>query len=320
MGHFVFRFLTFIFSVSLLPWTAQASEKSLKKVSIVITQFVSHGALDAVRDGAMESIQACAKGKFDVEFDLTNASSNTIIARQIAQKHASDQPDVIVAISTLSAQSVLSAVKGRIPLVFGAITDPESARIVGKNVTGVTDKPPFRDQLLFVKDLLPSLKNLAILYNPGEDNSRAAVAELTEISKDLDIKLTAIAVSKSTDIPQAVIKATQGAQGIFIANDNLIASSFESLIRVANGRKIPVFASDVMLVGRGAIGMRGIDYRTIGHQAGLQVCEILQGKLLKDIPISHPTDLKLYLNQKAATTVGIIFSKTMLKEAHKIFS
>lgn len=118
MGHFVFRFLTFIFSVSLLPWTAQASEKSLKKVSIVITQFVSHGALDAVRDGAMESIQACAKGKFDVEFDLTNASSNTIIARQIAQKHASDQPDVIVAISTLSAQSVLSAVKGRIPLVF----------------------------------------------------------------------------------------------------------------------------------------------------------------------------------------------------------
>tara|TARA_R110002095_G_scaffold86977_1_gene75727 strand:- start:817 stop:1791 length:975 start_codon:yes stop_codon:yes gene_type:complete len=316
------RFLTLLCLVSTFftstdLW-ALAPETPLKNVSIVITQYVSHAALDAVRDGAMDHLKECAKGKFHITFNLTNASANLLVARQIAQKHASQEPDVIIAISTLSAQSVLSAVRGKIPLVFGAITDPKAAHITGENVTGVTDKPPFRDQILFVKSLLPSLKNLALLYNPGEDNSRSALVELTEILKELDINLVAVAVTKSTDIPQAVSKATEGAQAIFIANDNLIASSFESLIKVTNAKKIPVFTSDIMLVERGAVGMRGIDYYTIGQQAGLQTCQILEGTPLKDIPVSHPKNLKLYLNEKAARLTGVSFSEALLKEADKV--
>ncbi len=321
-----FRFLTTLClfgalfnSTSLQATPGEPSPKApLKNVSIVITQYVSHAALDAVRDGAMNSLNECAKDKFNIAFNITNASANLLVARQIAQKHASEAPDVIIAISTLSAQSVLSAVRGRVPLIFGAITDPKAAQITGKNATGVTDKPPFKDQILFIKDLLPSLKNLAILYNPGEDNSRSAVAELTEILKELDLNLVAIAVTKSTDLPQAVRKATENAQAIFIANDNLIASSFESLIKIANAKKIPVFTSDIMLVERGAVGMRGIDYYNIGQQAGLQACQILQGTPLEDIPVSHPNTLKLYLNQEAAEITGISFSKALLIEADKV--
>ena len=299
--------------------SASSPAPSLKKnVRVVMTQYVSHAALDAVREGALEIIKDCTKEDFNVSFTLTNASANTIMARQIAQKHASESPDVIVAISTLSAQSVLKAVRGRIPLVFGAITNPNAAQITGDNVTGVTDKPPFKDQLLFVKELMPQVKTIAVLYNPGEDNSRAAVAELEDIMKDLGLTLRAIAVSKSTDIPQAVAKATQDAEALFIANDNLVASSFESLVRVANNQKIPVFASDIMLVKRGALGMRGIDYYQTGQQAGMQVCQILRGVSVKDIPVSHPSDLKLYLNEKAAAIVGITFPSEMRKNAHMV--
>ncbi|MDP4840189.1 MAG: ABC transporter substrate-binding protein [Alphaproteobacteria bacterium] len=290
----------------------------LKNVSIVITQYVSHAALDAVRDGAMDRLKDCTKDKFNIVFNLTNASANLLVARQIAQKHASEEPDVIIAISTLSAQSVLSAVRGRVPLIFGAITDPKAAQISGKNVTGVTDKPPFREQILFIQELVPSLKDLAVLYNPGEDNSRYAVAELREILRELDLNLVTVAVTKSTDLPQAVRKVTETAQAIFIANDNLIASSFESLIKITNSKKIPVFTSDIMLVERGAVGMRGIDYYNIGQQAGSQACQILEGIPLEDIPVSHPNSLKLYLNQEAATITGISFSKTLLKEADKV--
>jgi putative ABC transport system substrate-binding protein len=299
------------------PATAP-TEAPLKNVSIVITQYVSHAALDSVREGAMDHIKDCAKDKFNIVFNLTNASANLLVARQIAQKHASEVPDVIIAISTLSAQSVLSAVRGKIPLIFGAITDPKAAQVTGKNVTGVTDKPPFKEQILFIKELLPDLNNLAILYNPGEDNSRSSVAELTEILKELDINLIAIAVTKSTDLPQAVRKATENAQAIFIANDNLIASSFESLVKITNSKKIPVFTSDIMLVERGAVGMRGIDYYSIGQQAGSQACQILEGIPLEDIPVSHPSSLKLYLNQEAATTTGISFPETLLNEADKV--
>ncbi len=319
----VLRFLNVVFGLMVLffgpqAYAAETSKTEKKKVTVVITQYVAHAALDAVRDGAMEIIKDCTKDNFEVTFALTNASANIIVARQIAQKHASEEPDVIVAISTLSAQSVLNAVRGRTPIVFGAITDPKAAQIVGKNITGVTDKPPFKDQLLFVQELMPDLKKIAVLYNPGEDNSRAAVAELKEIMKELNLQLIDIAVSKSTDIPQGVAKATQEAEAIFIANDNLVASSFESLVRAANAQKIPVFASDIMLVKRGALGMRGIDYYQTGQQAGMQVCQILEGVDIQDIPVGHPADLKLYLNEKAAGIVGISFSQELLKEADKV--
>ncbi len=319
------RFLTICVGLMVGSFNAQANDASpkhlpKKDVDVVITQYVSHGALDAVREGAMEIIKDCTKEVFNVSFHLTNASANTIVARQIAQKHASEEPDVIVAISTLSAQSVLNAVRGKTPIVFGAITDPQAAKVVGKNVTGVTDKPPFKDQLLFVQELMPHLKNIAVIYNPGEDNSRAAVAELQKITKELGLKLIDVAVSKSTDIPQGVTKATQEAEAIFIANDNLVASSFESLVRTANARKIPVFASDIMLVSRGALGMRGIDYYQTGQQAGMQVCQILKGTVVGDIPVSNPSDLKLHLNEKAARIVGVSFPPELLKVADKIIS
>lgn len=295
---------------------AEAVEK--KKVTVAITQFVSHGALDAVREGAVETLNVCAKDRFDITYDLTNASGNTLVASQIARKIASENPTVVLSISTLSTQGVLGAVRGKIPVVFGAITDPVAAQIGGPHVTGVTDKPPFKDQLVFVKEVLPSVKTLVVLYNPGEDNSRNSLDLLQKIGADLNISITGIGVSKASDIPQAVLKIAGTVDGIFIANDNLVASSFESLIKVANGKKIPVFASDIMLVDRGALGMRGIDYKQTGQEAGRQLCAILSGKSPKDIPVVNPQDLQLVLNEKAAKLLNIHFSKELLSKAYRV--
>jgi putative ABC transport system substrate-binding protein len=284
-------------------------------LKIAITQYVSHGALDAVRQGVEERVKECLK-ETPVEFSVTNASGNLGIAQQVAHQAVSDGADVIVAISTISAQTVVSAARGKIPVVFAAITDPKSAQIEGPTVTGVSDKPPFKMQLNFVQELIPRLKNLAILYNPGEDNSLSAVKELEALTKEKGINLISIAVSKVTDIPQAVVKATEsGVEAVFIANDNLIASSFESLIRAAEAKKIPVFASDILLVDRGAIGMRGISYFKIGKQAGDQVCQILNKTAPSDIPVATPVDLELKLNVSAAKNLGIQLPKALLKEA-----
>lgn len=291
-----------------------------KNVTVVITQLVSHKALNDVRDGTIDTIEDCSKPDFDVQFMLSNASGNAITARQVAQKHASDKPDVIVAISTLSAQSVISSTRGTIPVVFGAVTDPNAAKISRENVTGVTDQAPFADQIRFIKTLIPTIETIAIMYNPGEDNSRAALAQLEPILADENLTLFPIAVTKVVEIPQGVLKARNQAQAIFIANDNLVASGFESLIGAAKKINIPVFASDVMLVHRGAVAMRGIDYYQSGQQLGLQVCSILRGKSANDIPVQKPAELKLLINEKAAKDFGITIPDDIRKEADAIIS
>ncbi len=295
--------------------TPSVANKPLKKVQVVLTQFVSHKALNDVRDGAVEIIEDCTKDEFDVQFQFSNASGNVLVARQIALTHSSQNPDVIVAISTLSAQSVIRAARGQIPVVFGAVTDPKVAQIVGDNVTGVTDRPPFKQQVAFLKEMMPDLTSVAILYNPGEDNSRAALAALKGVFAEANIDLVAIGVTKAVEIKQAVHKAKGTSQAIFIANDNLIASGFESLIIAAQQDQIPVFASDVMLVHRGAVAMRGIDYFQSGQQVGLQVCSILKGVAPKDVPTKKPADLKLIVNEQAAREFGVTIPDLIKEEA-----
>ncbi len=323
ISHSLFILIAIIFfalgSGSNASEPALIKKNNLKKVTVVITQFVSHDALNAVRDGAVNAIENCAKNEFDVSFEFSNASANALVARQIAQKHASHRPDVIVAISTLSAQSILSAVRGHTPIVFGAITDPEAAQIKGQKVTGVTDMPPFNDQINFVKQILPHVRTIAVLYNPSEDNSRAALLVLRGVFEKLSLNLLPVAVTKAAEINQAVAKISGQADAIFIANDNLIASSFESLVRSATNKNIPVFASDVMLVKRGALGMKGIDYYQTGQQVGMQVCQILNGTDPGDIPMAMPTNLKINLNEKTAHNLGIIFTQDLIQSADAIY-
>src|SRR5690606_1212110 len=91
-------------------------------------------------------------------------------------KFAGERPDLIVAIATPSAQAAATAARG-IPIVFSAVTDPVGAKLVksmekpGKNITGVTDMLPVARHLELLKKLVPSLKNVGVIYNPGEANS-----------------------------------------------------------------------------------------------------------------------------------------------------
>ena len=57
-----------------------------------------------------------------------------------------DKKDVVVAITTPSAQAAFNNLKD-MPIVFSGVTDPESAGLIRKNITGVSDMTPIRKQL-----------------------------------------------------------------------------------------------------------------------------------------------------------------------------
>src|SRR5690606_12065735 len=95
-----------------------------------VTPVREQPALDATKDGVQEALSSAgytaAKG---LKWQFQTAQGNTAIAAQIARKFVGDQPDVIVAIATPSAQAVVAATK-TIPVVFSAVTDPVAAQLV----------------------------------------------------------------------------------------------------------------------------------------------------------------------------------------------
>src|SRR3990167_1919081 len=217
--------------------------------TIGITQIVDHPSLNAIRNGIIDEL---AKGGYQEGENLTiifeDAQGNPATAAQIARKFASLPLDVIVPISTPSAQAVVQQVK-KTPIVFAAISDPLEAKVVtslkspGGNVTGVADTPPVEKQLEAILSCLPQLKTLGVVYNPGEVNNVSLLERLKEAAKKKDIQIKTAPASKTAEITGAVNGLIDEVEALFIGNDNTIVSGLESIVKVTLKTKKPFFVS-----------------------------------------------------------------------------
>jgi len=66
-------------------------------VRVGISQFVTHPALDAVREGIIDEL--AERGWDDIEYDVQNANADIATSRQIATKFRSDGVDVAIGIA-----------------------------------------------------------------------------------------------------------------------------------------------------------------------------------------------------------------------------
>src|SRR5262245_61721314 len=99
-------------------------------VTVAVTAIVEHPALDAARNGVPDALAAAGyKECENLKFVYQSAQGNPATAAQIARQFVGDEPDVIVPISTPSAQAVVSSTRD-IPVVFTAVSDPLGAQLV----------------------------------------------------------------------------------------------------------------------------------------------------------------------------------------------
>jgi putative ABC transport system substrate-binding protein len=83
-------------------------------------------------------------------------------------------------------------------------------------------------------------------------------------------------------------------------------SALESVISVADSKKIPLFVGELDSMKRGAIAASGFNYFDLGYQTGKMAAEILKGnKKPSEIPVELPGSLKLVINKKAAEAQGL---------------
>ena len=313
-----------------LPWMtlgaltlafAAIAPASAQTKSVAVTAIVEHPALDAVRDGAKDALKAAGfeEGK-NLKWEYQSAQGNTGTAAQIARKFIGDNPDVIIAIATPSAQAVVAATKN-VPVVFSAVTDPVAAKLVPSwepshtNVTGVSDLLAMDKQMELVKKIVPNVKRLGIVYNPGEANSVVVVKELKELLPKLGITLGEASAPRSVDVSSAGRSLVGKVDAIYNSTDNNVVSAYESLVKVAQEAKIPLIAADADSVKRGAIASLGVNYRDLGEQTGRMVARILKGEKPGDIKPEVSTKLELFVNPGAAEKQGVKLSEDFIKSA-----
>jgi putative ABC transport system substrate-binding protein len=292
---------------------------------IAVTQIVEHPALDAVRDGIKDELAAAGYEEgSSLTWEWESAQGQPATASQIARKFMGQNPDLIVAIATPSAQAMVAANQS-IPIVFSAVTDPVGAELVasleapGGWVTGVSDLSPIGQHLALIKEVTPETQTIGVIYNAGEANSVSLVDLIQQEAPGQTLKVVEATVSSSADVATAAESLVGKVDAIYIPTDNTVVSALESVIKVGVDNQIPIFAGDTDSVERGAIAGISFDYYDVGRQTGAIVVRILQGETPGDIPVETVQDLKLAINPKTASEMGVDIPEAVKSRADQVF-
>ncbi len=286
----------------------QTSEVKTYKIGTL--QLVQHDALDKTYQGFVDYLN---EKNINFTMDFQNASGEQSACQTIADKFMNDNLDLIYAIATPAAQSVL-AVDENVPIVASAVTDPASSKLCDTNenpggiLTAASDLTPVEAQFDLLKELLPNAKTVGILYCSAEANSKiqSDMAEAAAKKRDLESKV--YTVTTSADIQTVVESMAGNVDVIYIPTDNTIAAGMETVATLCNDLKIPTICGEEGLVHSGGYATYGIDYYQLGRIAGELAEEILvNGKKPGDIPVRYLDSSKCtrLINEEVAEALGL---------------
>ena len=283
-----------------------------KKYRIGITQIASHPALDSAREGFKDAFKEAG---IEADFDEKNANGETANANLIANNFVSSKEDLIFAIATNAAQPASQATN-EIPVVFSAITDPQAAGILKDNVTGVSDRMDVKQQIELLLKLNPNIKNLGVIYNSSEQNSKIQVEDLKKAAKELGINVVEKSIVQANEIPQAADNLVREADAIYLPTDNLVASVVSLITEKATTAKKIVFGAEAAHVKGGALITQGVSYYEIGKEAGKMAIDILKnGKKPNEIKFKTMPLNEIVVNAKTLAALGISLPEDIKSKA-----
>jgi putative ABC transport system substrate-binding protein len=283
-----------------------------KRWKIGIAKIIAHPALDAVERGIIDEL---AERGIKADFDIQSANGEFSTAASIAARYKDEKVNLAVGIATPMALALLNGLDETTPIVFSAVTDPISAGLRSSNdkdaanITGVSDMTPVKEQIELMNTIKP-LKTLGHLYNSGEANSVELHRILTEVCKDMEIKLVVTTVTNTSEVRQAAeFLAREKVDAIYISTDNVVVAAMQSVTSVADRNNIPVVSADpVSAEGSGTLVAYGVDYYTAGRQTGIIIADILSGKFAGDIPVKYmltKDELTLYFDESVGEKLNL---------------
>lgn len=288
--------------------------------SIGIFQMNSAPHLDTARDGFLKALEdAGFKIGVDVRTDIKDARGHGFTARMIARKFVNDRVDLICAISTPCLQAALEATR-TIPIIFISTSDPHGSGVDHRaNVTGIVGVNPVGRAMDFIKEALPRTRRLGTLWNPIDSNSQYYVKLTKGRAKERGIRLVAWPVYDRAEMVNAArCLVDRDIDAIYQIPDATVAPAFESEVRIAGQRDIPVFVGQLGLLEKGACAAVGQDFFDLGYRAGQLAFRVLNGKPPGKIPFQVVEKEKMYINLKAANDQGVILPKRILNKADKV--
>lgn len=301
------------------------SQTEVTTYKVGILKFMDHASLDQIEENVQKELDA-KSAELGVNFDYAdytyNGQGDATTLNQIAAQLISDGVDIIIPIATPAAQVVQAAIEdGDIPVVFSAVSDPVTAKLVadmdapGGNITGVSDalNTDVIFGLMFAAD--PEIQSVGLLYSKSEDSSAKSIQEAKEYLDANNISYQEKTGTNTDEISSAVdALIASGVDAIFTPTDNTVMKAELAIFEKLAEAGIPHYAGADSFALNGAFFGYGVDYTQLGEETANMVVDILvNGADPAAMPVKVLAHESATINTEVCTTIGMDLDQ--IKEA-----
>jgi putative ABC transport system substrate-binding protein len=261
-----------------------------------------------------------------ITIDLRWADARRDRSTEIAAEFVRSKVDVIVTYGTEHADIAKQATSA-IPIVAALIGDPLGPGLVtslarpGGNLTGLsvqnTDLAGKRFEL--VREIVPSLRRLAILANANNTSTTLEVESVRKLALPLGVDVVTAEIRPDADIASAfaAIKAAQ-ADAVFVVGDPLTQANRTRIHTLSLAARLPTIYSTREFVEAGGLMSYGPKYTGLFRRAAEYVDKILRGTKPSDLPVEQPTKYDLVINLTTAKALGLTIPESVLLRADEV--
>jgi putative tryptophan/tyrosine transport system substrate-binding protein len=234
--------------------------------------------------------------------------------------------DVLMTGSTAAALAAKQATS-TIPIVIVNVGDAVGSGLVaslarpGGNITGMSIMNPevVGKMLEILKDVLPTVSRVAILWNPASPGHALQVRAAEVAAQALGVQLHRVEASSPEAFDGAFAAMTRAHAGaLLVLGEPVFFQHRSRLAELAAISHLPAIYRVREHVEDGGLMSYGPSQPDTWRRAATYVDKILKGAKPADLPVEQPMTFELVINLKTAQALGLTIPPTLLFQATEV--
>jgi putative tryptophan/tyrosine transport system substrate-binding protein len=317
--------LTLALSLLIAPLAAQAQHARVYRIGFISS---ASSAAMAARDEAfrqgLHALGYVVGQNLTIEYRWADGKPERL--PEFAAELVDLKLDVLVThggVATRAAQHASTT----IPIVIAAADDPLAAGFVaslarpGGNITGLSLMTPdlTAKRLELLKELLPGLTRVAVLWNAGNPISEPELRNADGAARALGLQLHSLAVREPHEFATAFSSMQSARAGaLFVLPDAMFFGRRQEIVDLAASHGLPVVAYLREFADAGGLMTYGPNVIGVHRRAAMYVDKILKGTKPAELPVEQPTTFELVINLKTAQALGLSIPPSLLFQATEV--
>ena len=161
-------------------------------------------------------------------------------------------------------------------------------------------------RLQMLKELIPELTRVAVLYNPEDQNKVAELSQMEIAARKLGMSIQAHEARSAEEIDRRFDAFRDSRpQALIILTDLLMVNQERRLAELTLKTKLPAIFGFREFADAGGLASYGAPLNEVVRRAASYVDKVLKGADPGELPIEQPTKFEFVINLKTAKALGI---------------